>query len=193
MTADPRPSLTPALDALVATLIADLDDLHGLRADDVLVVGLGAHGTAAASVRPLPARVTIGKKARRIELGLRPPFFLDGDAPRRLATLVHELLHLDPAKPGALLDERRHAKRSHRAHEDHARSLAKQWLAERDPLPLLCLAHHGEVLLRTWKHRPVDEPASDGARRRARAFGDADVFEAPVVIHTPKGARGSWW
>lgn len=181
-TPDPRPSLTAPLDAVIEALVT-LEDLRGLRADDILVVTLGAHARVAASVRSLAgAHVTVGKR-RRVELGLRPPFFLEGDAPRRLATIVHELLHLDPTKPGALLEERKHAVRSHAAHEKHARALAKAWLAHNDPLPLLCLAHHGEVLMRTWRHRPVDN-----GRFTAR-----DVMEAPVLMTTPKSARGSWW
>jgi hypothetical protein len=185
-TPDPRPSLTPALEGLVAQLV-QLDDLVGIRSSDVLVVALGAHGTAAASVRSLDgATVTIARKRRRVELGLRPTFFLEGDAPRRLATLVHELLHLDPKNPGALLEERRHARRTHAQHEAHARDLAKRWLAHNDPLPLLCLAHHGEVLMRTWRNRPVDDVAR-------KTFTDRDVYEAPLIVNTPKGARGSWW
>lgn len=183
---DPRPSLTPALDALIARLLT-LDELRGLRAGDILVVALGAHGTAAASVRSLVGSdVTIGRKKRLIEIGLRPPFFLEGDAPRRLATLMHELLHLDSKKPGALLEQRRHAHRTHAEHERHARDLARRWLDENDPMPILCLAHHGEALMRTWRHRPLDD---DGAR----VYRDKDVYEAPLVIHTRKGARGSWW
>lgn len=186
MTPDARPVLTPALDALVATLVL-LDDLAGVRAPDVLIVALGAHGHVAASVRSLDgARVTVARQRRRVELGLRPPFFLEGDAPRRLATLVHELLHLDPAKPGALLAERRHAKRPHAAHERHARALAKKWLDDNDPLPLLCLAHHGEVLMRMWRHRPIEG-------MRTTRFTDADVYQAPIAMSTPKDARGSWW
>lgn len=185
---DPRPSLTPALDALLTSLVK-LDGLAGLRAQDIVVVALGAHGTAAASIRSLHGtNVTIARKKRRAELGLRPPFFLDGDAPRRLATLVHELLHLDPKTPGALLEDRRHARRSHAQHEQHAGALAKQWLAHNDPLPLLCLAHHGEVFMRTWRNRPVDD-----SHAMRTTFNDRDVYEAPLIMHTPKGARGSWW
>lgn len=185
-TPDARPVLTPALESLLAALVT-LDDLAGLRAADLLVVALGAHGHVAASVRSLDgASVTVARKRRRIELGLRPPFFLEGDAPRRLATLIHELLHLDPAKPGALLAERRHARRSHELHERHARALAKLWLDDNDPLLLLCLAHHGEVLMRTWRHRPVEGV-------RTTRFTDADVMEAPLVMATAKAARGSWW
>lgn len=180
---DPRPRLTPALERIVAALV-QLDELRGLRAEDILVVALGAHGTVAASIRSLPSTVTIEKKRRRVELGLRPPFFLDGDASRRLATLVHELLHLDPAKPGHLLEERRHTKRSHAKHEEHARTLAMEWLANNDPMPLLCLAHHGEVLMRQWRHRPTDAGGT---------FSDRDVFEGPLPMVTPKHARGSWW
>ena len=54
-----------------------------------------------------------------------------------------------------------------------------------DPLPLLCLAHHGEVLMRQWRHRPLDGVP--------RTFTDRDVFEGPLLMRTPKGGRGSWW
>ena len=183
---DARPTLTPALETLLSALVT-LDDLAGLRAPDIFVVALGAHGHVAASVRSLlSARVTVARKRRRIELGLRPPFFFSGDAPRRLATLIHELLHLDPKAPGELLEARRHATRSHALHEKHARALAQTWLDHHDPLPLLCLAHHGEVLMRTWRHRPVEGMGTSH-------FTDKDVMAAPLMMTTPKSARGGWW
>src|SRR5262245_14618779 len=104
-TLDARPLLTPALEALVLDVVSRVPQFAGIAATDAVVVALGAHAHAAASVRALDGlarSVTIDGRRRRIELGLRPPFFLDGDAPRRLATLVHELLHLDPAGPGRL-------------------------------------------------------------------------------------------
>ncbi len=184
-----RPSLTPHVDALLQALVEDLDDLRGLDTASIVVVAMSAHGTAAASVRSLAGSaksVVIEGRRRKLELALRPPFFLNGDATRRLATLVHELLHLDPAAPGQLLEDRRHAVRSHAAHEKHAQSLAKRFLAQGDVALLSPFAHDGDATLRAWKHRPVTET-------KARAFTDRDVFEQPLIVRTAPGLRSVWW
>lgn len=186
---DPRPDLSAALDALLADLVAVLEQLRGLSSESVLPVALSAHGFAAASVRSLDdvaREVRVGGVARRIELGLRPPFFLHGDPARRLATLVHELLHMDPARPGQLLEDKRHANRSHEEHEAEATALARRYLEQADPVRLACLGHHGEVLLRHWRHRPV--PGT-----RERRFSARDLFLAPVRMATPARSRAVWW
>jgi hypothetical protein len=186
---DPRPDWTVALERVVAAVVVDVPALDGLDTGDIVIVGLAAHGTGAASVRELrevAARVIVDGRRRRIELGLRPPFLLDADAPRRLATLVHELLHLDPARPGRLLDDNRHAQRSHASLEREARGHAARLLQTLDPSLLLCLAHDGEVLLRQWRYRPAETT-------KRRAFGDDDLFFGPVFVRTPSDRRGGWW
>jgi len=92
---DPRPALTPAIERLLDAIVvvADLDVDVGA----IVVAAAAAHGTASASVRDLAgcaSSVVVAGRARSVELALRPPFFLDGDAPTRLTTLVDELLHL---------------------------------------------------------------------------------------------------
>lgn len=186
---DPRPVLAPALESVLADLARALPELGELTTAEVLVVALAAHGTAAASVRSLGVvarSVRVDGQRRRVELGLRPAFFLEGDAPRRLTTLVHELLHLDPKRPGALHEARRHRVRSHAAHEVEARALARRYLEAVDPVRILCLAHDGEVLMRQWRRRPCDDT-------RGQRFTDRDVFHGPVRMFTPKAARGGWW
>jgi hypothetical protein len=186
---DSRPALTPALEALLAQLIEVTPTFRGLSVDAIVVVGLAAHGVSVASVRPLSgeaARVVVDGKDRSVELGLRPGFFLDGDAPSRLATLCHELLHLDPTWPHALRDENRHARRSQTSLDAEAADLATAAIAQLPPSSLLCLAHDGEVRLRCWRHRPVTET-------RGRAFTNADVFDGIVRMHTPTDRRGGWW
>jgi hypothetical protein len=179
----------PALERLLDDVVAHAPALHGLDVRSVLVVAREAHGTVAASVRTLDdvARsVVVDGAKKRIELALRPPFFHAGDASRRLSTLVHELLHLDPSTPGALLEERRHVHTSHDDHERDARAIAAAWL-KTGALPLLApLGHDGEVLARSWLHRPVPETEK-------RRFNDRDVVEAPLVMKTPARARTVWW
>jgi hypothetical protein len=186
---DPRPDWTPALERLLGAVVDGVPSLAGLDPTAIIVVGLAAHGAGAASVRELgtvASRVLVAGRRRHIELGLRPPFLLDGDAPRRLTTVVHELLHLDPARPGRLLDDNRHSRRTHASLEREARSHARRLLDTLDPALLLCLAHDGEVLLRQWRHRPAETT-------KRRRFSDDDVFFGPVPVRTPADRRGSWW
>jgi hypothetical protein len=186
---DPRPELDLALEALLRDLSVSLPVLCGLEASEILPVALSAHGAAAASVRSLDdvaREVRVAGARRRVELGLRPPFFLEGDPSRRLATLVHELLHLDPARPGQLLEHNRHAHRSHEEHEAQAEALARRYLETVDLTRVACLGHHGEVLMRHWRHRPVP-----GAEQRR--FGEAELFIAPVLMRTPRASRAVWW
>jgi hypothetical protein len=188
-TSDPRPALTPALEALLGQLIDATPAFAGLVATDLLVVGLAAHGAAVASVRSLRGQargVVVDGRRRRVELGLRPDFFLGGDAPRRLGTLCHELLHLDPRRPGHLLDENRYARKSQRALDREAAAIAAAALGGLPPTAFLCLAHDGEVRLRQWRRRPCDETAGS-------TFGDRDVFDGVVRMHTPPDRRGGWW
>lgn len=184
-----RPSLVPALERLVTDLVATLPPFAGLSPDEILIVALSAHGTAAASVRGLDdcaQMVSVDGKRRRWELGLRPPFFCDGDATRRLGTLIHELLHLNPNRPGQLLEEKRHAVRSHAEHEREAEALAQIWLDEGHVELIAPLGHHGEVLMRQWRHRPIPET-------RTRSFSDHDVMLSPLYIQTPADRRSVWW
>jgi hypothetical protein len=187
--ADPRPQLTRPLERLIADLISRCEPLQGLDPADVLVVAAGAHGRAAASVRSLDdvaERVHVEGARRRVELALRPPFFLEGEATARLTTIVHELLHLDPARAGRLLEARRHQRRAHAEHEAHAQNVAQGWLDDGDLALLAPLGHDGEVLLRTWRHRPVPDA-------KQRRYGDDDVFSTPVRLRTPKRVRTTWW
>jgi hypothetical protein len=187
--ADPRPALDRPLSRLLAALCRDLEGLGALDPSQVLPVAVSAHGAAAASVRSLDdvaASVKVDGKRRRWELALRPPFFLAGDPTRRLATLVHELLHLDPTRPGQLLADRRHRVRSHEDHEQQARALAREWLSVGELTLLSCLGHHGEVLMRQWKRRPVVSTAG-------QRFGGRDLFVGPVRLQTPARYRSVWW
>lgn len=187
--ADPRPSFDAPLAKLLARLAKDLEPLAGLQASQVLPVAVSAHAGAAASVRSLgdvAHSVKVDGRERHWELALRPIFFLSGEPTRRLATLVHELLHLDPAQPGRLLPARRHRVRSHEEHEEQARTLAREWLKHGDLNLLAPLGHDGELLLRQWRHRPI-------AQTQARRFTGRDLFVGPIRMVTGARYRSVWW
>lgn len=186
---DPRPLLDDVLESLLADVVARSPELSGIDASSLLLLAVSAHGRAAASVRSLDdvsEEVVIQGVRRRIEIALRPRFFLEGDPARRLGTLVHELLHLDPKEPGALHAQRRHAVRSHEAHEREAQAIAERWLCGADLSLLAPLGHDGEALIRQWRVRPVPET-------RAERFSDDDTFRGPVLVKTPKERRTVWW
>ncbi|MDP2339531.1 MAG: hypothetical protein Q8O67_01125 [Deltaproteobacteria bacterium] len=183
---DARPDLTAALEHLLVEMVEHAPPLHRVDVGVVVVVGVSAHGLAAASVRelaPCARSVVVNGTRRSIELALRPPFFLGGDAPARLATLAHELLHLDGK---AVRADNMHDKKSHAALEKEARAVAKTLLPRLEPRALLCLAHHGEVMLRAWKHRPTETT-------KRRSFDDDDVYAQPLMLMTPADRRGGWW
>lgn len=182
---DPRPDLTPALEQLLGDMIEQCAALQQVEVAVVVVVVVSAHGLAAASVRelkPCARSVVVAGSKRSIELALRPPFFLQGDAPSRLTTLTHELLHLDGDR---LRADNLHERKTHAALEKEARALSKDLLQRLPARSLLCLAHHGEVLLRAWRHRPTE------ATKR-RAFDDDDVYAQPLLMVTPADRRGGW-
>jgi hypothetical protein len=180
------PDLAPALDRLLEALAAH-DALRGLDARAILPVAASAHGRSVASVRPLDdvaETVDIGGRARRWELALRPLFFLTGDPAKRLTTLVHELLHIDPA--GGLRDDKRHASTPKAELDDEAAAVTGSWLESADPVLAAPLGHDGVARLPQWRVRPIDETAH-------RHFTDADLCDAWVDVVTPPSARTVWW
>lgn len=186
---DPRPLLGEKLQRLLDDLCTHVPALGGISGQDILVVAVSAHGRAAASIRSLRdvARgVSVGGRKCLVELALRPPFFLDADPARRVATLVHELLHLDPRSPGDLLEAHRHRLRPHAEHDAEAQHLAEQWLQQAELSLLAPLGHDGEVMMPQWRTRPVPETAS-------LSFSERDLFLGPVVMQTPADHRTVWW
>lgn len=186
---DPRPVFDGPLEALLVDLVQRTPELAPLPVQEILVVGASAYGSAAASIRSLDdcaKNVVISGQRRRWELALRPPFFLDGDATRRLGTLMHELLHLDVTRPGQLLACARHENRPHAEHEELAIDLAERWLEQGDLSLLAPLGHCGEVRMRQWKIRPIPDTVQ-------RIFTDADIFHGTVHIMTHRENRTVWW
>lgn len=183
------PPLHKALPLLLDKIVQESAELRGLRPESILTVFHGAHGGIAASVRELSEaadKVTVGGAQRHIEMVLRPPFFQDGDAPRRLTTLVHELLHIDPLSPMSLRDAYRHENRPHAEHEEQAREIAVRLLATLPANILAPLAHHGMVEMKMWVQRPV--------RSSTRmTYEDRDLMNVVVPMNTPQPARSTWW
>lgn len=189
LSSDPRPQLTKPFERLLDDLTQRLEELQAIEAKRILVVGLSARGSGAATVRSFQGNaksVIINDDARTWELGLRPVFFQTGDAARRLTTLIHELLHLSATDPSGFRPEFRHATCSQHQLDEIASTLAERWLKISDVDLIQPLAHHGEGLLRHWLIRPSET-------HDHYAFTDADVFDAPISMKTPPSKRSVWW
>jgi hypothetical protein len=185
---EPRPALGPALDRLIAALCT-MPALQPRRSSTIVVVALGAHGTSVASVRvlaPYAQSVIINRQRRHIELGLRPAFFMRATPGQRLTTLCHELLHISD-DCSSLRADHRHDQMPHAVMEREAHAVAVAMLATTDGAQhARCLAHHGEVMMPTWLHRPIDGTST-------RKFGNKDIMETPVAMVTAAGVRSGWW
>jgi hypothetical protein len=95
-------------------------------------------------------------------------------------------LHISAQTPGTLDDARRHSQLSQGELDRMAAPIVESFLLHADPRSLLCVAHDGIVSMRTWMTRPT-------AATKTRDFDDHDVFEAPLLMTTPRHARGGWW
>jgi hypothetical protein len=179
---DPRPSLGPALDALLQHACASVAELHHVKAKAVLLVAGGALDESRASIRGLDGlKVTVDAQRRHYEVTLRPLFFLSSNALGRLITLFHELFHISPAADGTLDPQRRHGAPGG-AFDREVETLARRYARTAPAELLVPLGHHGEVLMRQWRIRP-----SAGTRRAS--FGDAQMFVGPVRMVTPRHGR----
>lgn len=180
--ADPRPRIDRAIDTLLrATVVHMPPPWPAYDAGRVLIVAGAALGQVVASIAALPQPVAFEGRTAHAVLTLRPRFFQTGDPGRRFATLIHELLHLDPATPGTLAPERRHAVLPHADHDAEAVALATRLLDALPKTALACLGHHGEVRCAQW----LTAPAPDGPAPA--------LFVGPVVMRTTREARTVWW
>ena len=158
-----------------------LPELAHVRASRILFVAGEARRGSRATIRPLgegkPQVVLRGRKALYC-VTLRPKFFRSSAPEQRVATLLHELLHIARPFDGTLDPERRHSKVPAARFEALLRPLVKRYLAEGDAALLGALAHDGEVLARQWLERPT------GRRNGKQTYTEKDLFLGPVQMIT---------
>jgi hypothetical protein len=109
---------------------------------------------------------------------LRPKFFRASTPEQRVATLLHELLHISPQFDGLLHPERRHASVPKGRFDALLRPLVRRYLAAADAELLSALAHHGEVLARQWLERPT------GNNVGKRTYTEKHLFFGPLQMIT---------
>jgi hypothetical protein len=186
---DPRPHLSPALDALLAHAVEHVDAFRHVRAEQVLVVGGAALKHSRATIRGFPDGqapiIKVGTRRIRYEITLRPLFLLQANGLGRLCTLFHELFHIGPLADGALDPSRRHGAPGG-DFDAVVERLARRYAKTAPPDLLAPLGHHGEVLLQQWRVRP-------GNADHARVYGEKHLFTGPVAMRTPRGQRTVWW
>jgi predicted metallopeptidase len=177
-----RPNATLLCRRIVADMVRKLPELSHVRASRVLLVAGEARRGSRATIRPLggkgrPRVVVKGRRALYC-ITLRPKFFRASTPEQRVATLLHELLHISPQFDGLLHPDRRHAKVPKARFEALLRPLVRRYLAGADPELLSALAHHGEVVARQWLERPT------GSNAGKRAYTEKHLFLGPVQMIT---------
>lgn len=184
---DARPDFTLAVEALLTHAVGAVPEFAHVRATTLMVVAGAALGRSRASIRgfgALSPRVLLDGRVRRYEITLRPLFFLNANAPGRLATLFHELFHV--GQPEGELDSTRGHGTGRAPFEAEVERLAAGYAKTAPPSVLSPLGHHGEVLCRQWRVRPQ-------GTEKARVFTEKHVFVGPVPMRTPVGQRSVWW
>ena len=174
-----RPNATLLCRRVVEDMIRRLPELAHVRASRILFVAGEARRGSRATIRPLgEGRVVLRGRKALYCVTLRPKFFRSSAPEQRVATLLHELLHIARPFDGTLDPDRRHSKVPAARFEALLRPLVKRYLAEGDAALLGALAHDGEVLARQWLERPT-------ARRNGKqTYTEKDLFLGPIQMIT---------
>ncbi len=162
-------------------MVRKLPELAHIRPSRVLFVAGEARRGSRATIRPLGpghARVSLKGKRALYCITLRPKFFRASTPEERVATLLHELLHISMEFDGTLHPGRRHSALAKGKFEALLRPLVKRYLAEADAALLSGLAHDGEVVARQWLVRPT------GRASKGQTYTEKDLFLGPVQMMT---------
>ena len=177
-----RPNATLLCRRVVADMVRILPELAHIRASRILFVAGEARRGSRATIRPLRGKQhpTVSVKGRRAMycITLRPKFFRASTPEQRIATLLHELLHVSGRFDGTLDPDRRHSRLDTDAFEALLRPLLKRYLAAGDASLIGGLAHHGEVVARQWLERPT------GRSSARRTYTEKDLFVGPLMMIT---------
>jgi predicted metallopeptidase len=177
-----RPNATLLCRRVVADMVRALPELSHIRPSGILFIAGEARRGSRATIRPLGggdrARVTIKGRRALYCVTLRPKFFRASTPEQRVATLLHELLHVGPKFDGRLDPDRRHSRLGPERFEALLRPLLKRYLARGDPSLIGGLAHHGEVLARQWLERPT------GRSSASQTYTEKHLFLGPLMMVT---------
>lgn len=173
----PRPNATLLCRRIVADMAHKLPEFSHVKASRILFVAGEARRGSRATIRPLAgSRISLKGKRALYCVTLRPKFFRASTPEQRVATLLHELLHISPRFDGTLDAERRHSRMGGGRFEALLRPLLRRYLADGDASLLGGLGHHGEVLARQWLERPT-------ARSSEReTYTEKHLFLGPVMM-----------
>ena len=177
-----RPNATLLCRRVVADMVRTLPELSHIRASRILFVAGEARRGSRATIRPMggKGRPRVSLKGRRALycITLRPKFFRASTPEQRVATLLHELLHINPRFDGTLDPERRHSRMRDGRFEALLRPLLRRYLTDGDAALLGGLGHHGEVVARQWLERPT--PRSNARQ----TYTEKHLFFGPVMMVT---------
>ncbi len=177
-----RPNATLQCRRIVADMVRTLPELSHIKAWRILFVAGEARRGSRATIRPLggKGRARVSLKGRRALycVTLRPKFFRASTPEQRVATLLHELLHVSPRCDGTLDPERRHSRLGQGRFDALLKPLLRRYLADGDASLIGALAHDGEVLARQWLERPTPRSSP------ADIYTERHLFLGPVLMVT---------
>jgi predicted metallopeptidase len=158
-----------------------LPELSHIKAARILFVAGEARRGSRATIKPLKrAQVSLKGRKALYCVTLRPLFFRASSPEQRVATLLHELLHVSDAFDGELHHGRRHAAMPASKFKALLKPLVKRYLSTADPALLSGLGHDGEVVARQWLERPA------GKASKHQPYNEQHLFLGPVQMITER-------
>lgn len=195
-----RPNMSRAVRLLLRDVARRMPELAHVDADAVLVVAGEARRASRATVRPMcfqetgtdvsadgrrrrPRMYFRGKRILYV-VTLRPLFFRDSSAEKRVETILHELFHVSKKFNGTLDPARRHSLLEAAPFEREFRPLVKRYLARCPQIVIDRLSAHGEVLVRQWLEKPPLAIPARTRRGQRRHYSEEQTFLGPVRMIT---------
>ena len=177
----PRPNATLLCRRVVADMVGKLPELSHVRPARILFVAGEARRGSRATIRPLGnGGVTLAIKGRTALycVTLRPKFFRASTPEQRIATLLHELLHISPQFDGKLDQARRHSALPKGRFDALLKPLVRKSLGAGDAGLLSGLGYDGEVVARQWLERPTLRTSAK------ETYTEKHLFLGPVQMIT---------
>ncbi|MBS2025015.1 MAG: hypothetical protein JST92_21660 [Deltaproteobacteria bacterium] len=158
-----------------------LPEFQHIDASRILMVAGEARRSSRATVKAFGKKddpaIVIGGRRALYSITLRPKFFRTSTAEERVATLLHELLHISPAFDGTLDESHRHDALGKNGLSPLVAPLLERYLDAGDPQLLMQLGYDGEVIARQWLERPT----GDASRKR---YTEKQLFVGPLRMIT---------
>ena len=193
-----RMDFSSAIDSLVADMVKRLPSLGHVDPSQVLFIAADARHSSRATLRP--TRFPDGKRTNgsgtyvkpkiswkgkdiKYMIELRPKFFRDSTEKERIATIIHELLHMSTDFDGTIPSSKSHRNPAADDISEQSSILAGEYMSSAPAGIIKPMGMNGEVMMRQWLERPPFRIKTPVGVKKTN-YNERDVFTGPMIIIT---------